>query len=100
MGVAGRVVDLQNRPATGITIQLVGTLNRKYIEQTSLTGTALAYGPSGYEFSLSDQPISSAGLLSIRLLDQAGLLLSEKVIFDTYVECDKNLVLINFKQVR
>jgi hypothetical protein len=100
MGVAGHVVDMQDRPATGITVQLVGSLNRRYVEQTSLTGTALAYGPSGYEFTLTDTPISSIRSLSVYLLDQAGLPLSEKVTFDTFDDCTKNLVLINFKQVR
>jgi len=100
MGVAGHVVDMQDRPATGITVQLVGSLNRRYVEQTSLTGTALAYGPSGYEFTLTDTPVSSIKSLSVYLLDQAGLPLSEKVNFDTIDDCTKNLVLINFKQVR
>ena len=100
MGVAGHVVDMQDRPATGITVQLVGALNKRYIEQTSLTGTALAFGPSGYEFTLTDTPVGSIKSLSLYLLDQAGLQLSEKVTFDTFEDCTKNLVLINFKQVR
>jgi hypothetical protein len=100
MGVAGHVVDMQDRPTTGITVQLVGTLNRRYVEQTSLTGTALAYGPSGYEFTLTDTPVNSIRSLSVYLLDQAGLPLSEKVTFDTFDDCAKNLILINFKQVR
>jgi hypothetical protein len=100
MGVAGHVVDMQDRPATGITVQLVGSLNKRYVELTSLTGTALAYGPSGYEFTLTDTPVSSIKSLSVYLVDQAGLQLSEKVTFDTFEDCTKNLVLINFKQVR
>ncbi len=100
MGVAGHVVDMQDRPATGITVQLVGSLNKRYVEQTSLTGTALAYGPSGYEFTLTDVPVSSIRSLSVYLLDQAGLPLSEKVTFDTFDDCAKNLILINFKQAR
>ena len=100
MGVAGYVVDMQNRPLTGITVQLVGSLNQRYVEQTSLTGTALAYGQSGYEFTVADAMIGSQKSLSVYLLDQAGLPLSEKVTFDTFDDCSKNLVLINFKQVR
>jgi len=100
MGVAGYVVDLQNRPVTGITVQLVGSLNKLYVEQTSLTGTALAYGSSGYEFTLTNKPVDSIKSLSVYLVDQAGLQISEKVTFDTFEDCTKNLVLINFKQVR
>ncbi len=100
MGVAGYVVDMQNRPVTGITVQLVGSMNKRYVEQTSLTGTALAYGSSGYEFTLTDIPMDTIKSLSVYLLDQAGLQISEKVTFDTFEDCSKNLVLINYKQVR
>ena len=101
MGVAGYIVDLQNRPVTGITVQLVGSLNKRYVEQTSLTGTALAYGQSGYEFTLTNIPVDSVKSISVYLLDQSHQIqISEKVTFDTFSDCSKNLVLINFKQVR
>lgn len=100
MGVAGRVVDEQNRPVTGIRVWLRGTLDGKRVDMTSLTGTAAQYGPSGYEFTIANQPIASRGLLSVRLLDQANLPLSERVVFDTFADCEKNLILIDFKKVR
>jgi hypothetical protein len=100
MGVAGRVFDLQGRPVNGIRVLLRGSLGGRTVQLLSLTGTAVQYGPSGYEFTLSDAPIASSGTLSVRLLDQSDLALSERVVFDTYVDCDKNLLLIDFKQVR
>jgi len=100
MGVAGRVVDLKNSPATGIPVHLVGSLDGKYVDLTSITGTAKSYGESGYEFTLTNYPIASKGSLWLRLEDQAGLQLSEKVVFDTYTDCQNNLVVINFRQVR
>lgn len=100
MGVAGRVVDEQNRPVTGIRVWLRGTLDGKRVDMTSLTGTAAQYGPSGYEFTIANQPIASRGSLSVRLLDQANLPLSERVVFDTFADCDRNLILIDFKKVR
>ena len=100
MGVAGRVVDEQNRPVTGIRVWLRGTLDGKRVDMTSLTGTAAQYGPSGYEFTIANQPLESRGSLSVRLLDQANLPLSERVVFDTFADCEKNLILIDFKKVR
>jgi hypothetical protein len=100
MGVAGRVVDLQNSPAIGIPVHLVGSLDGKYVNLTSMTGTAKSYGESGYEFTLTDYPIGSKGSLSLTLEDQAGLQLSERVVFDTYADCQNNLLVINFRQVR
>ena len=100
MGVAGRVFDLQGRPVTGIRVLLRGSLSGRSINLLSLTGTAAQYGPSGYEFTLADQPVASRGALSVRLLDQSDLALSERVTFDTTVDCERNLILIDFKQVK
>ncbi|MGB9798838.1 MAG: hypothetical protein ACPLUL_01930 [Thermanaerothrix sp.] len=100
MGVAGRVFDLQGRPAVGIRVWLRGYLGGKMVNLFSLTGTASLYGPSGYEFTLADAPIASRGALGIQLLDQADLPLSPQITFDTYDDCEKNLILIDFKQVR
>jgi hypothetical protein len=100
MGVGGWVSDLQNAPVPQIIIQLGGTLASTPFDLPSMTGTALQYGQAGYEFTLTDRPIASKKSLWLQLLDQAGLALSPKVYFDTYDDCQKNLVLVNFKQVK
>lgn len=98
-GVAGQVMDLNGAPvSTGIIIQLGGTLAGQVLDVTSLTGVAPQYGLAGYEIHLGDQPVASQGDLWVQLLDQAGEPLSEKVSFDTYGACDKNLIFVNFKQ--
>jgi hypothetical protein len=66
----------------------------------TLSGVALTYGRSGYEFKLADAPIASKGVLWLQLLSQAGIPLSDKIYFDTYNDCNKNLIIIDFKQVR
>ena len=100
-GVAGRVVDIQGRPLVGIRVVLKGTYNGKTIDMASLSGEAAStYGESGYEFQLGTKAIASTGLLSVQLNDQSFLPISDRVIFDTFATCDKNLILINFKQVR
>ncbi len=100
LGVAGRVFDLQNRPVKGIRIHLKGFINGKNVDFLSLTGTAVQYGPSGYEFTLGEQPVDSYDAAWVQLLDQSDLALSEKIYFDTSADCSKNLILIDFKQVR
>jgi len=99
-GIAGQVVDMQGKHLPSIGIVLKGTYDGKTVEIHSLSGTHTEYGDSGYEFQLGATPIASAGLLSIQLVDPSGLPLSDQVIFDTYSACDKNLVLINFRQVK
>jgi hypothetical protein len=100
MGVAGQVFDMQGRPATGIRVQLGGSLEGKTVDLTSLTGTAIQYGQAGYEFTLADKPIATEKQLWVRLLDQADIPLSEKVRFDTYEDCQKTLIVINFRKVQ
>jgi hypothetical protein len=100
MGVAGQATGLNNAPVLGLVVQLGGTLEGQALSPVTLTGTATQYGTGGYEFKLADQPVASSGDLWVQLLDQAGAPLSEKIYFDTFAECEKNLVLINFNQVR
>jgi hypothetical protein len=100
VGVAGQVFDLQGRPVVGVRVWLRGTYDNNRINLYSLTMESSPYGPSGFEFRLGDKPLNTNGQLSIQLLDQAGIPISERIYFDTFEDCQKNLILINFKQIR
>ena len=100
MGVGGQALDMQNASIVQLTVQLGGILGGSPVYISSLTGTALQYGPAGYEFTLSDHPVASVKSLWVQLFDQAGLPLSDQIYFDTFNDCSQNLVLITFKQVR
>lgn len=100
MGVGGQVLDEKGRPVTGITVQIGGYVDKTVVDQTSLTGLALKYGEAGYEFEISKQPIATSQTLWVRLIDQARLPLSPKIYFDTSDDCQRNLIVINFRQVR
>lgn len=102
MGVGGQVVDMSNASVTGLIIRLGGKLPGVVIPENlmSLTGVALSYGRSGYEFTLADRPIASRNSLWVQLLDQAGVALSDQIYFETFNSCDRNLIIIDFKQVR
>ena len=96
------MLDLSDAPVTGLIVRLGGSLPGVKIEQNSisLTGVALNYGRSGYEFKLADQPIASRNSLGVQLLNQAGVPISERVYFNTVESCTQNLILIDFKQTR
>jgi hypothetical protein len=103
MGVAGQVIDINGAPVQGLIIEVGGTLMGKNIGSPTIlqaTGLATAYGDAGYEVKLSDEPIASSNTLWIQVLDQAGLPLSEQIRFSTYDDCDKNLIIIYFKQIQ
>jgi hypothetical protein len=101
MGVGGQAVDLDKAPYIGLIVQLGGSLGgRPYETKLSITGTAPQYDRAGFEFQIADRPIASSKSLWLQLLDQAGLPLSEKIYFDTYNDCEKNLIILYFTQVR
>ena len=102
VGVAGQAVDIQGRPINGIPVQVGGSINGVEMQVLyGLTGTVPEYGQAGYEITLPTKPINSKGKIWVRLLDQSAMIqISEQVYFDTFSDCQKNLILINFKQVR
>lgn len=100
MGVAGQALNLEGAPVVGLTVNVIGNLVGEDINVLSITGSAQDYGPGGYEVKLADEPVASTGTLRIQLMDVAGVPLSEVITFDTYGECNQNLILINFKQER
>jgi hypothetical protein len=101
MGVGGQVSDLSGRPVTGINVQMYGIVDGRSMNVITLTGTALKYGEAGYEFTISDEKVfASKGVFWIQLIDQQRNPLSKRVVFDTLDDCVRNLVVINFTQVR
>ena len=101
MGVAGRAFNLSGAPiAQGLFVQMGGSLDGQAVDMLSMIGTATQYGQGGYEFTLAEKPVASDQSLWVQLFDQAMLPLSDKVPFSTYAECNKNLALVNFNQVR
>lgn len=98
--VAGQSYDLQGAPMVGITVMLGGNMKGKTLYQLSLTGTSLQFGQAGYEFTIADAPLDTKDSVWVQLFDQALIPLSGRVYFNTSADCQKNLILVNFKQVR
>jgi len=99
-GVGGTVDDQNSSPIIGIVVRLAGKLDGKTVELTTVSGVSPEYGKSGFEFVLGDIPVDSRDTLYVQLLDQAGLPLSDRIYFDTFSDCDRNLVLVRFKKNR
>jgi len=98
--IAGQVWDLQEVPVTDLTLHLFGEIGGYTIDRVTLSGYAPVYGESGYEFTLQDLVLDSDGTLFIQLVDNNGLPLSEPYPLRTFEDCRKNLILVNFHQVR
>jgi hypothetical protein len=99
-GVSGEVFDIKGSPVAGLQVILKGTYNGQSVQKVTVTGMDPLYGKGWFEFPLGDKPLDSKGLLSIQLLDQAGIPLSQNTAFDTFADCKKNMVQVRFKQVK
>ena len=81
--LAGQVWDLQDEPVTGLTLHLYGELAGYAIDELILSGSATAYGESGYEFALENMVVDSEDSLYIQLTDPNGLALSHSYTVQT-----------------
>jgi hypothetical protein len=99
-GIGGTVVDANNGPVIGTVVVLRGTLNGSSIEQQTVSGINKEYGPSGFEFVIGNAPVASDKTLSIQLVDQQNIPLSDPVQISTSTDCSKNLVMVRFKRNR
>lgn len=98
LGVVGQVFDKTGQPINRMVVRVEGFLGSQSLDALGMTSLATAYGPGGYEIELSDNPINSSGTLSIALFNLEGERVSAYVPFNTYTDCSKNLILINFQE--
>jgi hypothetical protein len=100
-GVAGQATSLNGEAVRGLFVQLGGSIpGVDRVDKLVMTGLAPQYGQGGFEITLADKLIASNGTLWVQLLDAQNLPLSDKIYFNTYDDCQKNLVIIYFSQVR
>jgi hypothetical protein len=103
MGVAGQIFDKKGQVQTEVVIKAGGTIGGKaLIEDMTMPLTDpdidLAYGPGGFEITLTDQAVATESEAWIQLYNLVGEPLSDRVMLKTYDDCLKNLILMNFSQ--
>lgn len=98
MGIAGQVFDRTGKPLVNVVLVVEGVLNSTLVNGVGLTGANSAYGPGGYEIQLASSLINSTGSLKITLYNLSGVALSDAIPFNTYADCGKALVVMNFVQ--
>jgi hypothetical protein len=99
LGVAGAVYDLSHNPLDNLFVQIQGKLSGQTIDLEQITGSAAGGEGGEFEFKLADQPVLSLNSLRIQLLDGTRNPISDKIVFNTYAACDKNLITVIFIQV-
>ncbi len=97
--IAGNITDIDHNPVMLMTVRAVGNLNGEEIFIEVLSGSNTDYTISGWEIKLSDTLVTSTGSITLSLYQQGGWEpISEEVLLDTYNDCSRNLVVVNFIQ--
>jgi len=97
--IGGEILDLREAPVYDLTVKLGGTYGGSLVDLTSVSGEVTAYGESGFGFVIDNQRIRENGL-TIQLFNSNGEALSALTYLSITGNCDSNLVIVNYKQVR
>ncbi len=106
MGVVGQVLDATGKPVPAPFFVLIqGVMpDGQPVRLVGYAGTASDIGEveglsSGFIIRITDAPFNSSGQFTVQLFDlTTGQPLSEPIPFDTYADCERNAVLVNFVQ--
>jgi len=93
LSIAGNIIGRNQEPITDLAVEVKGT----DFEFVTFSGTASAFGPSGFEIQVGTQPFEDTYF--VRLLGPDGLPLSEEVEILTGTTCETNVVFIEFTQI-
>jgi hypothetical protein len=99
LGVVGQAFNNNNQPVIGLIVEVDGVLEGRTILMLGLSGGSPDVGRGGYELVLSDHTIESRGTLWIQLFDVSGTPQSQKIYFDTFQDCNRNLIMVNFVEL-
>ncbi|MBI3160613.1 MAG: hypothetical protein HYZ26_13525 [Chloroflexi bacterium] len=97
MYVGGAVFDINGAPTIFRLVRMTGAFGT----EDAQSGTNTNYGESGYEIKISNSPQTTSGQVFLQILDDlTGEPLSDLLILNTFSDCSRNLILVNWTQTR
>jgi len=96
LGVAGQVFNEENLEILDLGVLVGDSENPEADPLEAVTGEALAYGLGGYEIQIGEETLDSSERFWIQILNTEGAPLTARHHFDTFKDCERNLILINF----
>jgi len=94
-GIAGVVFDQQGNAQLAVSVEVTSSGD---FSQTVVSGSATAYGTSGWEVYLNNTPIDET--FYVQLVTSTGSPLSEKVEVKMVANCQSNLAFLVFDKVQ
>lgn len=98
--LVGNVIDLGGSPLPGITVDAGGSLGGATISTDPVSsGDNINFSPSGWQIKISDSLIASTSSVYVALYgEDPSTAISDLVFVDTYNDCDRNMIMVNFVQ--
>lgn len=102
LGVVGQVFDRDGQPLINHVVMVTGKIEGITVDFVGVTGIPQAdiYGPGGFEIRVADHVFASEKALFIQVFNLDGIPISDSFPFDTFADCEKNLVIINFQTAK
>ncbi len=97
--IGGEILDLRESPVHNLTVKLGGTSGGSLVDFASVSGSVTVFGQSGFGFVIENLRIRESGI-TIQLFDENGVALSALTYLNVTGNCDSNLIIVNYKQVR
>lgn len=96
--IAGTVTGLNNEPLDGYAVQIVDIEDPTRLNVVVNSGSSLNLGAGGFELALGSTPRIRS--YRVQLFDSTNTAVSEPFQIFTREECDQNVAVVNFVQVR
>jgi len=102
MFVAGNILDENEQPVAGYTIKLSGVIgDESELTLQAVSGSALQYSDGGFEIQIGDlAPTDTQNGIYLQVFTEDGTSASPMISFSTSSSCSRNLIYINFLQIR
>ncbi len=94
LGIGGQAFARNGTPLAGLVVHLEGG-GRSW---DALTGSKSEYGPGGYEIRVDEHFAITPGIFRVQLRDRRGQPLSDWIAVETFADCSRGLLLVNFAQ--
>jgi hypothetical protein len=92
LGFSGEVFDLQGQPVIDLVVHIGG------VDHLVLSGSSQRFNIKGWVDQVSDRPANSNGFYAVQLQDAVGNPLSPAISLNTFNDCRRNLITVNFVQ--
>ncbi len=94
--MAGQVFDTNGEPIPDLIVIAGQDSVSESNQWAARTGLSTNYGPGGYEIQLSNHITATTQDFWVQLVTESGTVISDRIYFDTFDDCDRNLILVNF----